>query len=259
LIEINIWSAPTVLWCKLMNMTTAAILVIGNEVLSGKVEEENARYMIQGLRRVGVDLKRVNIVRDDRDVIAEDIRTMSQRFDVVFTSGGVGSTHDDVTMGSIAQGLDLKLVRHPELYRMLQDHYGDRINPAVLRMAKVPEGTELLGLEELRFPLVRVRNVYVFPGVPQFLKTKFDFVLSLLTGTPLILECMHLKVGEDQIAELLATVDTEMPDVEIGSYPRFDTEEYRVKVTVESRDKKQLEEAVQRIKEGLNPDWIVEA
>ena len=238
-------------------MTTAAILVIGNEVLSGKVVEENAQYMIQGLRRVGLDLERVNIIRDDVDTIAQDIKSMSKTYDVVFTSGGVGSTHDDVTISSIAKGLDLEIVQHPELYRLLSEHYGSRINDAVLRMANVPKGAELLGIEELRFPLIRIRNIYVFPGVPQFLKTKFDYVLTLLTGVPLILECLYLNVGEDRIAELLGRIDAQMPDVEIGSYPRFDIEDYRVKITVESRDQARLNLAIQKIKDELDAQWIV--
>jgi FAD synthetase len=239
-------------------MTTAAILVIGNEVLSGKVEEENAQYMIQGLRRVGLDLKRVNIVRDDVNTIAHDIKSMSETYDVVFTSGGVGSTHDDVTISSIAQGLGLEIVQHPELYRLLAEHYGSRMNDAVLRMANVPEGAELLGVGELRFPLIRIKNVYIFPGVPQFLKAKFDFVLSLLSGVPMILECLYLDVGEDRVADLLGRVDAQMPDVEIGSYPRFDIEEYRVKITVESRDQAQLNLAMQRLKDELDAQWIVQ-
>ena len=238
-------------------MTTAGILVIGNEVLSGKVEEENARYMIRGLRGRGVDLLRVNIVRDDIEVIARDVREMSLSYDVLFTSGGVGGTHDAVTMSAVARGLDQELVQHPKLFQILNDHYGDRINPAILRMANVPKDAEILGLEELRFPLIRVKNVYVFPGLPQFLRMKFDFALNLLSGVPYELECIYLCVGEDRVAETLAKADKAWPEVEIGSYPRFDVDEYRVKITVESRKRDQLDQAVSSIRAQLDPSWIV--
>lgn len=238
-------------------MTTAGILVIGNEVLSGKVVEENAQYMIRGLRQHGVDLLRVNIVRDDVEVIARDVREMSKKFDVLFTSGGVGGTHDDVTMMSVAQGLNLDLIQNSTLYELLRKHYGDEMNASVLRMAEVPQGAEILGLEELRFPLIRVKNVFVFPGVPQFLKAKFDFAITLLDGVPYELETIYVSVSEDKIAATLAQVDAQWPEVEIGSYPVFDVNEYRVKITVESREKGRRDQAVASIKAQLNPDWIV--
>ena len=239
-------------------MVSAAILIIGNEVLSGKVEEENAKYMIQGLRKAGVDLKRITVVRDDIDVIANEVRMMSDNFDVVFTSGGVGGTHDDVTMKAVCSGLGVELVQNQDILNLLTQYYGENLNEALLRMTMLPEGAQLVGQEELRFPSVQVQNIHIFPGVPQFLKSKFDFVVSTLNGVPVEMRTILLSVGEDKVAGILENVDIAFPSVEIGSYPRFNVDDFRVKVTIESRETEQLEKAYKMIVGKLEPSWIVQ-
>ena len=239
-------------------MVTAAILIIGNEILSGKVEEENAKYMIRGLRKAGVDLKRVTIVRDDIDVIAQEVRTMSKGHDVVFTSGGVGGTHDDVTMKAVCKALDVELVQNQEILDMFSKHYGQNLNNALLRMTMLPDGAQLVGQHALRFPSVQVRNIHIFPGVPQFLRSKFDYVASALGGIPVEMKTILLAVGEDKIARILENTDAEFPEVEIGSYPRFDVDDFRVKVTLESRKTEALEKAYEMIIEQLESSWIVQ-
>lgn len=238
-------------------MATAGIIVIGNEVLSGKVEEANARYMTTELRAIGVDLERIVVVRDDVDTIAHDVQVMADRYDHVFTSGGVGATHDDVTVIAIARGLGVGVVRHAELEARLRKHYGDRVNDAVLRMADVPEGAVLIGESELSYPVVSVRNVYVLPGVPQFLRSKFDYLKVHLQGTPIALREIFVRIGEDRLAHLLKQADDLFDDVEIGSYPRFDTEEYRVKITVESRALERVDACVAFVIDALAPADIV--
>ena len=238
-------------------MSTAGIVVIGNEVLSGKVEEANARYLVRELRALGVELMRVVVIPDDVDTIAEDVRFMANAYTHVFTSGGVGSTHDDLTMTAVAKAFDVPIEPHPVLMGMLETHFGDEINDAVRRMGQLPRGAELLGLPELRVPLVRVRNVYVFPGVPKYLQVKFEWLKPQLAHRPFVLKQVYLRVGEERIAEDLASLDAAYEDVAIGSYPRFDTDEYRTKITLESRDGARVQQALERLLATVDPDWVV--
>ncbi|MEE2902939.1 MAG: competence/damage-inducible protein A [Myxococcota bacterium] len=239
-------------------MVSAAILIIGNEVLSGKVEEENAKYMIRGLRKAGVDLKRVSIVRDDIDVIAAEVEIMSGEHDVVFTSGGVGGTHDDVTIKAVSKALGVALVQNQEILKMFTKRYGKDLNNAHLRMTMLPEGAQLVGQGKLKFPSVQVQNIHIFPGVPKFLKSKFDFVVSTLDGIPIEMRTILLSVAEDKVAGILESVAIAIPEVEIGSYPRFDIDDFRVKVTLESRETEQLEKAYNMVTSQLDPSWIVQ-
>ena len=238
-------------------MSTAGIVVIGNEVLSGQVEEANARYLVKELRALGVQLMRIVVCRDDIDTIAKDVRELSDAYTHVFTSGGVGSTHDDLTLTAIARAFDAPIEPHPILMGMIEAHFGDRINDAVRRMGLLPRGAELLGLNELRFPLVRVRNVYVFPGVPEYLRAKFEWLKPQLADTPFVLKQVLLRVGEDRIAERLATLDAAHTEVAFGSYPRFDTDEYRTKITLECRDPDRVQAALDDLLGWLDPSWVV--
>ena len=238
-------------------MSTAAIVVIGNEVLSGKVDDENARYLIRELRALGVRLERISVIRDDLAAIEREVREASAAHTHVFTSGGVGATHDDMTMLGVARAFGVALERHPELVRLLEAHYRDRRTDTVMRMADVPAGTELLGLGELLFPIVKVRNVHVFPGVPSYLRMKFEYLKPRLREKAIVLRQIFVNVGESLIADAMAEVQAAHPDVEIGSYPRFDTKEYRVKITVESGDESAVDRAVAALAGRFEPAWIV--
>ena len=239
-------------------LSTAGIIVIGNEVLSGKVEEANASFLIRELREIGVELGRVVIIRDDVDTIASDVRFMSERYDHVFTSGGVGTTHDDVTMRAVARGLGRGLHRHPDLEALLQSRYGDELHDAVLRMADVPEGTQLVGASELVFPVVQVENVFVLPGVPEFLRKKFAYLKERLrVDAPFVLRQVYVTSREDRIAAPLQQTVEAHPGLESGSYPRFDIDEYRVKVTLEARDGDLVERGLQTLLGLLDADTVV--
>jgi molybdenum cofactor synthesis domain-containing protein len=238
-------------------LSTAGIVVIGNEVLSGKVDDENARYLIRELRALGITLNRISVIRDDLATIAKEVRETSDANTIVFTSGGVGATHDDLTMEGVARAFGVPLVRDPVLLGLLEKHYRDRKSDAVLRMADVPEGTELVGVGETIFPIVKMRNVYVFPGVPSYFKMKFEFLKSRLRETPFVLKQIFVSVGESMIADAMTDVQNAHPLVEIGSYPRFDTTEYRVKITVESHDEPSVSSAIAALLQRFDPAWIV--
>src|SRR6185503_9517286 len=133
---------------------TAGIVLIGDELLSGKVDDENARFLIAELRALGVQLQRISVIPDVLDEIAATVRDFSSRFDHVFTSGGVGPTHDDLTMEAIARGFGVQVVRHPELEQLLRAHFGERLLTRDLRMADVPKGAQLLYGETPSWPVI---------------------------------------------------------------------------------------------------------
>src|SRR5436189_1651822 len=153
---------------------TAGIILIGNEILSGKIADVNAAYLCRELRQLGVDVRRISVVPDEVELIAREVVAQSRDFDVVFTSGGVGPTHDDVTIEGVARAMGVPVVRHPRLVATLERYYRDKVTDAALRMAEIPEGAELITGNGLRFPNVAMRNVYVLPGVPEIFRRKFD-------------------------------------------------------------------------------------
>src|SRR5436190_13573168 len=150
---------------------TAGIILVGNEILSGKVVDANAAHLCRELRELGVDVRRISVIPDEVDVIAAEVREFSARHDIVFTSGGVGPTHDDVTIEGVARAMGVPVVRHPVLVGLLERYYGGAVTEASLRMAEVPEGAELVG-QSLRFPTILMGNVYVLPGVPEIFRQK---------------------------------------------------------------------------------------
>src|SRR5437868_15352976 len=165
---------------------TAAILLIGNEILSGKVEEENARFLTRELRALGVALRRIEVVPDVTDEIAASVRALADRFDFVFTSGGVGPTHDDVTLHAVAEAFGMKVHRHPDLEALLRAGYGDRLHERDLRMADIPTGARLEygpggrhADARAPWPVIVVRNVWILPGVPTIFRRKFEAVREL--------------------------------------------------------------------------------
>ncbi|MCK6552081.1 molybdopterin-binding protein [Myxococcota bacterium] len=238
-------------------MSTAGIIVIGNEVLSGKVDEENARFAIRELRDLGVAVMRVSIIRDDVDLIAREVREMSDAYTWVFTSGGVGSTHDDVTMEGVARAFGVPLETDARMAALIAEHYGERLNDAAKRMAIVPRGTELVGYGRTPYPIVRVKNVHVLPGVPTFFRMKLEALRDDLRASPIVLKQLFVRVGETRIAERMTDVQRAFPDVEIGSYPRYDLEEYRVKITFESRDAARVDAAVAALVARFEDGWVV--
>jgi molybdenum cofactor synthesis domain-containing protein len=222
-----------------MPTPTAVLVVVGNEVLSAKVQDENGPWAARRLRELGVRLVAIHTLEDRIEDIVETVERVRRRVDWVFTSGGVGPTHDDVTVPAVARALGRKLVRSAPLAEAIRashrrHHAGEEAPEAALRMADVPEGTRLLG--DATFPTLAVENVVMLPGVPQFFRWQFDRIAAELAAPPFRLACVYLSAGEDRLAPLLARVQEEHPTVAIGSYPRFDDADHRVKVTIESKD-----------------------
>lgn len=226
---------------------TAGIMVIGNEILSGKVVDTNSPYMCQELRALGVDVRRIVVVPDDIAVIASEVVALSRAFDYVFTTGGVGPTHDDVTIEAIAQGLQRRLVIHPELEALLEQHWAERPTTVREKMASVPEGAQLLMEPSLPIPVLQVDNVYIFPGIPQLFRRKFESIKERFRESPYHLRLVYVNARESDFAHLLDTVVAEFPEILLGSYPEVANPDYRVKLTLESKDTAYLERACARL------------
>ncbi len=243
-----------------MRTPTAAVLVIGSEVLSAKIRDENGPWLARRLRDLGVDLRSISTIQDRVEDIVEAVGRERRRVDWVFTSGGVGPTHDDLTLAAVARALGRPLLRSPELEAALRAlhrrHHGDDDVPeAALRMADVPQLTRLMG--DPTFPTLVVENVVMLPGVPEFLRFQFDHVAGMLAAPPFRLVSLYLGIGEERLAPLLDRVAQEHPAVEIGSYPRFDAADYRVRITFESKEAARVEAAVQALLDLLPPGALL--
>src|SRR5215472_7227431 len=216
---------------------TAAALIIGNELLSGKVEEANLPVLARTLRGLGVDLRRVVMVVDDVETITTEVRTLASTHDWLFTSGGVGPTHDDVTIEAVAKAFGVPVVMSAEMERMLRAHYGERVTEGHLRMALIPEGAELETTEEVKWPTVRMRNTWVMPGIPEVFLMKIPVVVAKIgQGLAFVSRAVYTQMDEGNLKPLLDDVVKLFPDVLVGSYPRWLGASYRTKLTFDGRD-----------------------
>jgi molybdopterin-biosynthesis enzyme MoeA-like protein len=240
------------------HLSGAAAIIIGNEVLSAKVVEANGALLIRRLRERGVPLRLMMVVPDEVDAIVDALSRARAVAAHVFTSGGIGPTHDDITVRSVALALGRKVVRLPEMEALIHEHYGSDATAEAMRLADVPEGAELLYQEGVWYPTLTCNRVYMLPGVPQLFRIQLETVLARIPGAPIVLRCLYLSLGEAQIARVLDEVALAMPHVAIGSYPTFDPNAgYRVKVTLEHAEAEVVDEATARVVAGLPADSIL--
>jgi molybdenum cofactor synthesis domain-containing protein len=231
---------------------TAAALVVGNELLSGKVQDENVVALAKTLRVLGVRLSRVVMVLDEVDVISREVRELAGSHDWLFTSGGVGPTHDDVTIEGVARAFGLPIVRNQKMEAMLRAHYRERCTEGHLRMADVPEGAELAASDEVTWPALVVRNVWLLPGIPEIFRMKLALVRDRLRGgTPFTSRAVYTKMDEGDLKALLDRVVLAHPKVEVGSYPKWSDPSYRTKLTFDGLDAAAVESAVRAFLELL--------
>lgn len=214
-------------------MPTAGIVIIGDEILSGKFVEENAAFLIGELRGLGVELRRITIVPDDLDDIATTVVESAARFDHVFTSGGIGPTHDDVTMAAIAKGFGTTVMRHPDLEARVRGYWKDKLAEANLRLADVPSGATLVYGKDQIWPVISYRNVFIMPGVPTLFRRKFIDIRDHFRAIPVTAARLYLDLDEGELAPHLDAIVALFPAVKIGSYPRFAETDFRVLVTLE--------------------------
>ena len=235
---------------------TAAIVVIGNEILNGKSEDQNARFLIGELYRLGVSLRRIVVIPDVLDEIAGAVRECSERFDYVFTSGGVGPTHDDVTIEGVARALGRRVVRSAKLESLIRGYFGADADEPRLRMADVPEDAELVGGPKLKWPVLAALNVFILPGVPEHFRSKFEAIRERFRAEPFFARAVFTLEDEFDLAPALGRVAAEHPDVEIGSYPNFQSSEYRVKITLESKERTAVERALAALLVSLDASML---
>jgi len=226
-------------------MSTASIVIIGDEILGNKFVDENTPYLLQKCAELNLQVQSVQIIPDTLERISTTVGEEANRSTYVFTTGGVGPTHDDLTFEGVAKAFNVETFHHPELVALLQKH-GTKLTNASLRMAQVPIGTELLPTSR-GFPQVKINNVFIFPGVPSLLKAKFEAIEHLLVGRKKFHAKVYLDTHETVIAEKLTQIQESLHSVNLGSYPRFH-EEPSLILTVEGFEQAALEQA-QRILE----------
>jgi molybdenum cofactor synthesis domain-containing protein len=232
---------------------TAAAVLVGNELLNGKVKECNLAPLAVTLRALGIRLERAVVVGDDRAAIAAEVRASSGRHDVVFTSGGVGPTHDDVTLEGVAEGFGVSVEIHPRLAELLRGVYGERCTENHLLMARVPVGSELKTSPEVKWPTVVMRNVWVMPGVPELFRMKLTIVREHLVGpTRIVSRALFTHMEETELKPLLDRAVAGHPRIEIGSYPKWFDDTYKTKVTFDGEAEKEVDAALAELL-GLLP------
>ena len=241
---------------------TAAMLVVGNEVLTGKVEEKNVAVLAEALFRLGIALRRVVICVDEVEVIARDLNDLRATHDLVFTSGGVGPTHDDVTIDGVAAAFGRRVVRSGEVEQLIRRYHEAKDEPlteAHLRMANVVEGCRLVRESALPWPTLVVDQVYVLPGVPAIFAMKLKVLEAELDrGETFTSEAVYTNLDEGSIAQTLYDLTARFPGVLIGSYLAFRDPRYRVKITFDGRDAMPVREAAQALRDWLPADQLLD-
>lgn len=228
---------------------TSAIIIIGNEILSGRTQDRNIAYLATELSAIGIPVKEVRIIPDIESIIVETVCTLSKQYTYIFTTGGIGPTHDDITSASVAKAFGVELIRHPEAEKRLLAHYTpDQVNEARMKMADVPKGATLITNPISAAPGFIMENVHVMAGVPRIMQAMFDALRSGLKGGPPIRsESITTNLPEGTIAEGLTAIQNAYPDTDIGSYPYFKGGYYTTLV-VRSPDEQQNKEAIARIR-----------
>ena len=224
---------------------TAALVVIGEEILSGRTSDENIAYIAAYLNRIGIVLREVRVVADVQAEIVAAVNELRGHFTYVFTTGGIGPTHDDVTTDAIAKAFAVEVVVDPEAVAAMRQRFSDReLTPARLRMARVPKGAELIDNAISRAPGFMIGNVIVLAGVPRIMQVMLDAVSPRLAkGRPMLSGSIRLDVPEGDAAPGLAELQAAHPDVQIGSYPFFDNKRLGTYVVLRSTDEARLEAA----------------
>lgn len=237
---------------------TVAVILIGEELLSGKIDDLNGTYAIKQLRAIGADLREIRMIGDEVHVIAPVVRELAQQYDIVFTSGGVGPTHDDLTMEGIAAAFDVPIVTHQRMLDIIEKRFGGHDNLEVwARMAELPEGCEVVISEATRVPIFLMKNVWVLPGVPELFRLQFDQVARGIDGRPVSIRTIFITVGEGEIAEHLEAAIAAAPSVRIGSYPVMHADDHRTRITIEAQEDAVVEATFEFLLGRFPKEWVV--
>lgn len=230
---------------------TAAMLVIGDEILSGRTRDSNMHHLANEFTRHGIDLKEVRVVSDDRDAIIAAVQALSAAFDHVVTSGGIGPTHDDITAPCVAAAFDVPITVRDDARALLQAHYdrsGQELNEARLRMARIPDGATLIDNPVSTAPGFTLNNVHVMAGVPSVFQAMVASLMPTLTGgAPVLSQTLRVMRGEGDVAQPLAELADAFPELQIGSYPFQKDGAFGTNLVVRGSDAAQLDDAMTRL------------
>lgn len=231
-------------------IVTAAVLVIGDEILSGRTKDANMGFLAERLTELGIRLREARVVPDVPEEIVAAVNALRARYDYVFTTGGIGPTHDDITAECIAQAFGVPLLRHPEAVRRLEAHYEPgQLNEARLRMTNVPEGGTLIDNPVSAAPGFRIGNVHVMAGVPRIMQAMFDGIAPTLAGGDRVLSrTVTCNLGEGVIAAGLGAIAAEYPDLSVGSYPYFRAGTFGTSLVLRGTDAVRLSAATEAVR-----------
>jgi molybdenum cofactor synthesis domain-containing protein len=227
----------------------AALIIIGNEILSGRTHDTNTPWIAERLTRYGILLAEVRVIPDIEDVIINTVRDVKGRFDYVFTTGGIGPTHDDITSESMAKAFGKSWDRNPQAYQMLVDYYGaEQVTPARAKMAMIPATATLIPNPVTGAPGFGIENVFVMAGVPRIMQAMFDHVIGQIKiGAPVLSSTVTCGLHESLIADDLGKLQKEFPDVDVGSYPHYRGGILGLSLVVRATDQALLETVTNRM------------
>lgn len=230
---------------------SAALIIVGNEILSGRTQDKNLTYLAEHLNTVGVALTEVRVIPDIRETIIRTVREMSANFDYVFTTGGIGPTHDDITADCVAAAFGVDLPVNEDAKRRLEIHYensGLELNAARMRMARIPEGATLIDNPVSAAPGFRIENVHVMAGVPKIMQAMLAGILPTLSGgRPVVSVTIRSTLPEGKAAEGLGALAAAYPDLDFGSYPAWTQTAFRLSVVIRGQDPERVEKAAREV------------
>ncbi|MCS3902185.1 molybdenum cofactor synthesis domain-containing protein [Methylohalomonas lacus] len=220
----------------------ACLLLIGNELLSGRTQDQNLAFAGQRLAALGIPLAEARVIADDTATIVRHVNDCRQQFDYVFTTGGIGPTHDDITAAAVARAFDRELERNPAAEQVLLEFYGDKVNAARLKMAEMPVGAVPIDNPLSGAPGFQIENVFVLAGIPSVMQAMFDALAERLDrGAPILSLTLTTNCREGELAAGLGEIQQQFPAVSIGSYPFFETDRYGVNLVLRGTRQDDLE------------------
>ncbi len=237
---------------KTPDIVTAGMLAIGDELLSGRTRDKNIGHLASALTLQGIDLREVRIVADEEDDIVAAVNALRERYDLVFTSGGIGPTHDDITADAIARAFGVKIDHDPRAMKILGEHYEERkmeFTSARKRMARIPDGASLIDNPVSKAPGFVIGNVHVMAGVPSVFQAMLENVAKTLpSGQAMLSRAVECGFGEGTIGEPLGKIQADHPLTSIGSYPKFDGRNFSTQIVVRGREETAIEAAAEAVK-----------
>lgn len=228
-------------------MSSATILVIGDELLHGEIRDQNGPWLIERFNQLGVDVERLHLLPDQTDLLVEYIR-QALSCEYVITTGGIGPTHDDRTREAVAKALDRNLVPHDHLLSLLRERHGDNLTQSQKKLAKLPENSEIIQVNKTAGIAFRAENVFVFPGIPELLQPLFNRLEEEFKGTKKTNRSLTIKALESDIADQLMTLQNQYPQLQFGSYPHDDGS---LTLKIRGRDEDSVTKAFEDLRDSI--------